>query len=434
MPKSAERAWPAELLGQMEHSFQRPLRNVRVFEHSWPEKHGADALATDSKLVFKPGLFPPRDAASMELLGHEVAHAMQGSYVPEQSGTRPLVHANAALEAEAGRAGARAAQGMPVDGLSSINAASLPSGTYPVQLGKKGSGNQEQGKQATVKPKTRQQIEQDNADLFLEKNRDWRLDAENSVLVRAEGSSEAAAAPGPIVRDRRSYQEDREAQALRWTSSVLLEDLNRKKTRPVEVQTNWLNDQFTVAANMNKANQELLNLAGGNAETAKDVLKGASQRLHGHEPEKLPPRVKRHLQKLDQRLVGENISPGYQRLATALNSPFDIAAEQERLSRKEDEGLHAERRIKSKLGEEFGHGVTKGTKRPCAACHTALYSDTEAHAGPLWTSGYATQGYNDLSAFANAPYTSATKIKSDTGRDYTFDYDTDSDSELEDEE
>jgi hypothetical protein len=96
----------------MERAFATDFSGVRVHQGGEARAAGARALASGSRLFFAPGHFAPHSRGGRELIGHELAHVVQQRAGRTAPSSEPAT-ADAALEAEARFAGARAARGEP---------------------------------------------------------------------------------------------------------------------------------------------------------------------------------------------------------------------------------------------------------------------------------------------------------------------------------
>lgn len=121
---------PGPLAAQMSRAFAGDLSAVRVHEGSHVSALGARAYALGDEIHFAPGQFAPDTVAGRELIGHELAHVVQQRQ-GRVGGGRPragvAIADDPALEAQADRAGARAARGDLVgDGLAGITGPTAP--------------------------------------------------------------------------------------------------------------------------------------------------------------------------------------------------------------------------------------------------------------------------------------------------------------------
>ena len=107
---------PSGVQRKMESSFGADFSDVRVHEGAQASQMGAVAYAQGTDVHFAPGQFNPGTQSGDALIGHELAHVQQqkaGRVSTPQGKGAPIV-ADHALEAEADRAGDRAARGEPV--------------------------------------------------------------------------------------------------------------------------------------------------------------------------------------------------------------------------------------------------------------------------------------------------------------------------------
>jgi hypothetical protein len=113
-------ALPQPVRGEMEGLFGRSFADVRVHESGEPERRGAKATTSGADVDFARGGYAPDTPGGRFLLAHELAHVAQQSG-GAGSGARQRL-ADTGLEREADRAGARAAAGERVGGLTSVGA------------------------------------------------------------------------------------------------------------------------------------------------------------------------------------------------------------------------------------------------------------------------------------------------------------------------
>ena len=113
----AGRALPEQIQGKMEQSFNADFSNVRVHDNAAASSMGAAAFTSGSDIHFAPGRYEPHSSKGQQLLGHELSHVVQQQSgrvgATERSGGVP-VNSDPGLEAEADRAGSRAARGEPI--------------------------------------------------------------------------------------------------------------------------------------------------------------------------------------------------------------------------------------------------------------------------------------------------------------------------------
>ncbi len=125
---------PAGARVQMEQAFGADFSSVRVHEDEKPGQVGALAYAQGESIHFAPGQYDPTSTSGKELIGHELAHVVQqraGRVAAPAQAKGDGVNSDPALEAEADRAGAKAARGESA-GLG--NAAGTARAGGPVQM------------------------------------------------------------------------------------------------------------------------------------------------------------------------------------------------------------------------------------------------------------------------------------------------------------
>lgn len=116
MAEPAAGGLPAPLQAKMEASFGTDLSPLRVHVDDSPGELGAIAYAKGTDLHFKPGTYNPDTVEGQEVIGHEVAHAIQqahGRASANVQGKGAPIGADPGLEREADEQGARAARGEP---------------------------------------------------------------------------------------------------------------------------------------------------------------------------------------------------------------------------------------------------------------------------------------------------------------------------------
>ena len=119
---------PEEVRGKMESAFQQDFSAVRIHEGSAASSVGALAFTRGSDIHFARGQYQPDSKAGQSLIGHELTHVVQqraGIVKSPSGGDGAPVNADPALEAEADRVGARAAEHRVAE-VSSASQASAP--------------------------------------------------------------------------------------------------------------------------------------------------------------------------------------------------------------------------------------------------------------------------------------------------------------------
>ncbi|MCX3058232.1 eCIS core domain-containing protein [Streptomyces beihaiensis] len=190
------------------------------------------------------------------------------------------------------------------------------------------------------------------------------------------------------LKEPRPYPEDeRSRQSTRWITTLALNYLNGLRKAPEEVQATVHEAKLYISANKNTANDALRALAE-ETQTGSAFLRAL---IDGNAPESLDGRSRRHRSKAESRLTGEeDMSSGYQSIIRALSAKVEVPAKVD----KENDGLHAERRLAEALPPgAVTPATTVGTKRPCVACYISLYNGTGISPGPYWPSKAANLGF-----------------------------------------
>jgi len=105
---------PAAVQARMERAFAADFSAVRIHQGAHPLEIGAVAYTEGTDIHMAPGHYDPLGSRGQELLGHELAHVVQqrqGRVQPSASAQGVAINDDAGLEAEADRAGRRAATG-----------------------------------------------------------------------------------------------------------------------------------------------------------------------------------------------------------------------------------------------------------------------------------------------------------------------------------
>lgn len=106
------RPLPDNVREKMEVAFGQDFSNVQIHQDRNAEALGAHAYTRGNHIHFAPGKYKPATHEGREILGHELTHVVQQrlGQVPVPSGNSTLVNADAALEVQADRMGARVAR------------------------------------------------------------------------------------------------------------------------------------------------------------------------------------------------------------------------------------------------------------------------------------------------------------------------------------
>ena len=106
-------ALPEALRVQLELALGAGFADVRIHVGPQAQSIGAVAFTAGSDLYFAPGRYQPETAEGRRLLGHELAHVVQQRQGRVRGGAGAVtVVQDVVLEAEADRAGVRAAAGL----------------------------------------------------------------------------------------------------------------------------------------------------------------------------------------------------------------------------------------------------------------------------------------------------------------------------------
>jgi Domain of unknown function (DUF4157) len=167
---------PGPILVEMEQSFGEDFSDVRIHEGPEAAAVGAVAYTQGTDIYFQPGYFDPASQSGKELLAHELTHVVQqraGRVAPDAGpmGKDLPLNADAALEAEADAAGARAARGE--------------------SAGVSGSGRSGDGGSAGAPIQRYAAVALDGAQ--------WKLSDGNRILTRDAASHEMYAEHGTIA-------------------------------------------------------------------------------------------------------------------------------------------------------------------------------------------------------------------------------------------
>ncbi|MFD8062426.1 DUF4157 domain-containing protein [Streptomyces cyaneofuscatus] len=215
-------------------------------------------------------------------------------------------------------------------------------------------------------------------------------------------SSNAAykATPGNTMGPR-SYEGERDKQAMRWVSTVVKNYLTEEGQNPIEIQAAVHGGRLYISGNTTAANSLLASHLEGLSGSAflnkvlKEYPADSDDLLRGD----AEGRLARHSDKTDKRIANDSgdeaVTAKYASVIKALAEPVTVASGGE-------DGYHAERRIVDHLtGDESEKVIPNslaGTKRPCVSCYANLFIGTEARPGPLWISGAANIGMPGYSA------------------------------------
>jgi len=244
------------------------------------------------------------------------------------------------------------------------------------------------------------------------------------LTPRSDGESKLRQMSRSVVlRKPRSYKHQRKEQTLRHTASVvksILDSNNVRGYQEVQVGVKGRGTVF-ISTNTNLGNKYLRD------KLSKYSLKTLAEHLSSDRvASTLAPvdggrhiRVNRHVKKFITRVP--SLEEDWAQNSIQIPNPVD----------KQEDGLHAERRIKRAMGIEgpLPREVSiKGIRRPCAHCFGEMQYQggvsVAAGPGPMWGSQAASMG-NVL------PSTRVTHLTEDRNGGITFDHDSDSDSDAD---
>ncbi|WP_299538629.1 DUF4157 domain-containing protein [uncultured Streptomyces sp.] len=271
--------------------------------------------------------------------------------------------------------------------------------------------------------------------------------AQNRTLHRTnppeENQTAALNATGRIyqgsgnTRPPKDFAAARTTQSMRWISTLAKDYLGQVSSPAEEVQVSAIGTDLYISANQNQHNAKLRALAEEhpNAKAFAKALVGA----FGTPDAAAMGRFARHTGKLSDRVVeGETDEGDYAEIAgMTVKVPGDVS--------KDDDGLHAERRLQKIEG--FDPARTVGVKRPCVVCYTQIYAtpvaegNVEVYPGPLWPSKAANKGMEDYEEESVEDYAKylhelvdavgGTYITFTQDGDLTWDQNSDSDTDRE---
>ncbi|MEU5637423.1 DUF4157 domain-containing protein [Streptomyces rishiriensis] len=398
-----------EVRADMEARLGADFSDVRVHDDGAAQRSaaevGARAYTSGSHVVIG------RDGADRHTLAHELTHVIQQRSGPVAgtdtgSGLRvsdPSDRFERAAEANAVRAlsgpapvqRAGVVQQRPAGGRGESGAAVQ---RMPKDSGKKRAGKKSKGK--TVAEALKSELESlgwiaHGASQSLTIHKPIR--AENpSERSKAENLKGTAAAriygDSANLKEPRSYaEEERSRQSTRWVTTLALNYLNSRGKAPEEVQATIHAAQLHISSNKNAANDALRALAE-KTQTGTAFLNAL---IDDNSSESLDGRSERHRDKAGSRLTGKKeMSDGYQAIIGALSAKVEVPTQVD----KEQDGLHAERRLAQALPRgAVTPDTTVGTKRPCVACYISLYQGTGVSPGPYWPSKAANVGMANYS-------------------------------------
>jgi hypothetical protein len=237
-----------------------------------------------------------------------------------------------------------------------------------------------------------------------------------------------------LIRPPRSYEGDRERQALRWLCTVLLRAFPGGKE--VQACHDPEGDKIWISSNARGTNRKIRELLGNGGLQGELQKQAQTQARKGvADPDD---RWDRHALRLHRVLNDPSVRPPEMApvLKAMAENKFRVPTENfhvEGGARQLD--LHAERRIKRAFERETGTtmdpGKVVGTKRACGTCAEELQFPDTQRRGPFWRSG-AARAFVDMTSAVDACLEKGIPTYVSRGRDDTLNlYVSDSDSDME---
>jgi hypothetical protein len=232
-----------------------------------------------------------------------------------------------------------------------------------------------------------------------------------------------------LVREPRSFENDRVHQSMRWLSTAL-EPLF---PRAVEIQCYLVpeRDEIVVSSNVTWVN----------AQIEAFLKRGGLESLLSKKSEtaEAATRQQRHEQKLARRMGPDADPPAgtsVDEIRSAIAGRRFVTPRRNYIVDRRKIEVHAERRIKDYLEEQRLAPIAAdrlgGTMRPCGTCADEIGAAPEVHRGPVWMSNSARFGVDVDDVIArNVSAGIGTSITRARDGKLTFEHDTDSDSDVE---
>lgn len=210
--KGIARRMPAPVQAKMESAFNTDFSDVNIEEGTRASSIGAEAYTQGNNIHFAPGRFSPGSMVGQRLLGHELAHVVQqraGMVSAPQGKGLPVV-VSPALEAQADRAGDRAAAGLPVQG-------SLPVQLRPDMAGPQApiqgnwftnlfSRKKKEEKEEAKSPQTATETKQEAQDKKQE-DQHQQLEDQQKKQAQEADQGQKAGAKGPMGQEDKKEPE-----------------------------------------------------------------------------------------------------------------------------------------------------------------------------------------------------------------------------------
>lgn len=229
-----------------------------------------------------------------------------------------------------------------------------------------------------------------------------------------------------VVREPRSYADDKMNQTLRHTASTVKYLLDKNRVRgyqEVQVGINKKTGAIYISTNTNRTNDKLRSiLSREKREQVIKLLSTVRESLMPIDSKGVYNRTARHIKKFLGR-VPPQMSDRWLEIPIIIPERVDSSLD----------GFHAERRIKRAMGISGflpDNVQIKGLRRPCAHCFTEMKRMEEREtingqgSGPMWTSRAASLGGIE-------PIPWITRISRDRNNTLRDDCNTDSDSDAD---
>ncbi|MGM9488003.1 hypothetical protein [Ideonella sp. YS5] len=233
-----------------------------------------------------------------------------------------------------------------------------------------------------------------------------------------------------LVRGPRSYEGERDRQALRWLSTTLR--LLVPDSSEIQCYFDERTGSIAVAAGRTSDLRKIQSLLAGGDFRA--TARGELNKL----VDSMSEREYRHVQKLfghlKARRKGEDYDPAADLVLDAILKNAFVVPIESFSANGRTFALHAERRLnhwsKQTHGEPLDPAHVAGTMRPCGTCAEDLALPDEAHRGPFWLSAAAQANIDtDGAVQRQIDRSIGTSVTRTRENRLTVDVDTDSESD-----